>query len=111
MELARTGRYAPTYQMTRSPVRLRSGSVLTRVMKKIAKVAGDAGAKLRDRSRSVKLRVLAIARASRNKTEKGQEKLKQSYVKLLEATSRVVGQAKKFCARSPSGSSAATAPC
>jgi transposase, IS5 family len=65
-------------------------------MKKIAKVAGDAGAKLRDRSRSVKLRVLAIARASRNKTEKGQEKLKQSYVKLLEATSRVVGQAKKF---------------
>jgi IS5 family transposase len=70
--------------------------VLTRVMKKIGKVAGEAGTKLRDRSRAVKLRVLAIARASRNKTEKGQEKLKQSYVKLLEAASRVVGQAKKF---------------
>jgi len=70
--------------------------VLTRVMKKIGTVAGEAGTKLRDRSRAVKLRVLAIARASRNKTEKGQEKLKQSYVKLLEATSRVVGQAKKF---------------
>jgi IS5 family transposase len=70
--------------------------VLTRVMKKIGTVAGEAGTKLRDRSRAVKLRVLAIARASRNKTEKGQEKLKQSYVKLLEAASRVVGQAKKF---------------
>ena len=31
--------------------------VLTRTMKRIAKIAGKAGAKLRDRSRSVKLRV------------------------------------------------------
>jgi transposase, IS5 family len=59
-------------------------------------VAGAMGAKFRDRTRAVKLRVLAIARASRNKTEKGKQKLKQSYVKLLEATSRVVGQAKTF---------------
>jgi len=70
--------------------------VLTRIMKKVAEVAGDVGIRLRDRSRSVKLRVLAIARASRNKTEKGKEKLKQSYLKLLDATSRVVGQAKRF---------------
>ena len=32
--------------------------VLTRIMKKITAIAGAAGAKLRDRSRSVKLRVL-----------------------------------------------------
>jgi hypothetical protein len=70
--------------------------VLTRVMKRVSAVAGAAETKLRDRTRSVKLRVLAIARASRNKTEKGQQKLKQAYAKLLEATSRVVGQAKKF---------------
>jgi IS5 family transposase len=70
--------------------------VLTRVMKRVSAVAGAAGTKLRNRSRAVKLGVLAIARASRNKTEKGQQKLKQSYGKLLEATSRVVGQAKKF---------------
>jgi transposase, IS5 family len=70
--------------------------VLTRVMKAVSAVAGQAGTKLRNRTRSVKLRVLAIARASRNKTEKGQQKLKQAYGKLLEATSRVVGQAKKF---------------
>ncbi len=70
--------------------------VLTRVMKRVSEVAKEAGTKLRDRTRSVKLRVLAIARASRNKTEKGKEKLKQSYIQLLDATSRVVGQAKKF---------------
>jgi IS5 family transposase len=51
---------------------------------------------LRNRTRAVKLRVLAIARASRNKTEKGRQKLKQACGKLLESTSRVVGQAKKF---------------
>src|SRR5271166_2232391 len=40
--------------------------VLTRVMKKITAIAGEAGARLRDRSRSVKLRVLEIARAGDN---------------------------------------------
>ena len=39
--------------------------VLTRTMKKITKIAGAVGAKLRDRSRSVKLRMLEIARAAR----------------------------------------------
>ena len=70
--------------------------VLTRIMKKVAAVAGDAGVKMRDRSRSAKLKVLAIARASRNKTEQGRQKMKKAYVKLLEITSRVTGQAKKF---------------
>jgi IS5 family transposase len=70
--------------------------VLTRVMKKIGEIAGRTGTALRDRSRSVKLEVLAIARASRNKTESGKQKLKQAYAALLESTSRVVGQAKKF---------------
>jgi IS5 family transposase len=70
--------------------------VLTRIMKKVGEAAGEVGTRLRDRTRSVKLRVLAIARASRNKTEKGKEKLRQSYIKLLDAGSRVVGQAKRF---------------
>jgi transposase, IS5 family len=48
--------------------------VLTRVMKKVEKVAGQAGTALRDRTRAVKLKVLAIARASRNKTESGRER-------------------------------------
>lgn len=70
--------------------------VLTRVMKKVAAEAGSAGVSFRDRSRSVKRRILEIAFAARNKTEKGQQKIKAAYSKLLETTSRVVGQAKKF---------------
>jgi IS5 family transposase len=69
--------------------------VLTRVMKKVGKVAGQVGTALRDRTRSVKRKVLAIARASRNKTASGKEKMKKAYLGLLDATSRVVGQAKK----------------
>ena len=72
--------------------------VLTRVMKKVAAVAGQVGAPLRDRTRSVKHRILQIARASRDKSEKGKQKLAAAYGKLLETTSRVVGQAKKFSA-------------
>jgi IS5 family transposase len=65
-------------------------------MKRIAKIAGKAGAKLRDRSRSVKLRVLDIARAARSKAKQSQQKLKRAYGQLLNSTSRVVGQAKRF---------------
>lgn len=70
--------------------------VLIRTMKKITAIAGKAGTKLRDRSRSVKLRVLDIARAARAKGPQSQEKLKRTYGKLLNSTSRVVGQAKRF---------------
>ena len=70
--------------------------VLTRTMKKITKIAGTGGTALRDRSRSVQLKVLAIARAARAKGGQSQEKLKSGYSKLLHATSRVVGQAKRF---------------
>jgi IS5 family transposase len=44
--------------------------VLTRAMKKITAIAGEVGTKLRDRSRSVKLRVLDIARAARSKAKR-----------------------------------------
>jgi transposase, IS5 family len=70
--------------------------VLTRTMKKITKIAGEVGTKLRNRSRSVKLRVLDIARAARAKGPQSQERLKRNYRQLLESTSRVVGQARQF---------------
>ena len=70
--------------------------VLTRAMKKITAIVGDVGAKLRDRSRSVKLRVLDIARAARAKGPQSQERLKRGYGRLLASTSRVVGQAQRF---------------
>ena len=70
--------------------------VLIRTMRKITKIAGEAGAKLCDRSRSVKLRVLDIARAARAKTKPHKQRLERAYGKLLNSTSRVVGQAKRF---------------
>ena len=77
--------------------------VLTRTMKKITEIAGKVGAKLRDRSRSVKLRVLDVARAARSKAKQSQEKLKRAYGQLLNSTSRVVGQAKHFSAEVATG--------
>jgi transposase, IS5 family len=70
--------------------------VLIRTMKKVSKIVGAAGSKLCDRSRSVKLRVLDIARAARAKGKPHQERLKRAYWLLLNSTSRVVGQAKRF---------------
>jgi IS5 family transposase len=70
--------------------------VLTRSMQRIAKLAGRAGTKLRDRTRTVRYRVLEIARASRSRVAQGQERMKTCYRKLLYHTARVVGQAKRF---------------
>jgi IS5 family transposase len=70
--------------------------VLIRTMKKITGIVGAAGAKLRDRSRSVKLRVLEIARAARSKSPPSQARLKEAYRKLLDTTGRVLGQAQRF---------------
>lgn len=70
--------------------------VLTRLMKKATALSGAQGTKMRDRSRSVKLRVLDIARAARSKAPQSQEKLKQGYRRLLDSASRVAGQAKRF---------------
>jgi len=70
--------------------------VLTRLMKKATQIAGEVGTKLRNRSRSLKLRVVEIARVSRSKSPQSLERMKGMYEKLLEGTVRVVGQAKKF---------------
>ena len=70
--------------------------VLTRIMRKITNIAGKVGTNLRDRSRSVKLRLLEIGRVARAKGPLNQDKLKQRYSRLLDTTSRVVGQAKRF---------------
>jgi transposase, IS5 family len=77
--------------------------VLIRSMKKITAIAGEAGAKLRDRSRSAKRRVLDIARAARAKGEPHRERLARAYRHLLDSTSRVVGQAKRFAKEIASG--------
>ena len=77
--------------------------VLTRLMKKVTAIAGTAGAKLRDRMKSVGRRVAEIGRAARTKGEKGKEKLQPLYQKMLGITGRVVAQARRFSAEISSG--------
>jgi len=84
--------------------------VLVRTMKKITKIAGEVGTTLRDRSRSVKRRVFDIARAARSKTKQRSEKLTRAYDQLLNSTSRVVGQAKRFSAEISAGVKRSTNP-
>jgi IS5 family transposase len=84
--------------------------VLTRTMKKITKIAGAVGTKLCDRSRSVKFRLLEIGRIARTKAKGAinRDKLKERYNQLLNTTSRVVGQAKRFSAEIVEGVKQAT---
>src|ERR1700676_1917615 len=60
--------------------------VLTRTMKKITDIAGAAGTRLRDRSRSVKLRLFEIARIARAKGPLNRDRLQQRYRRLLNTT-------------------------
>ena len=70
--------------------------VLTRTMQQVTAIAGPVGATLRNRSRSVTRRLWEIGRIARSKGAPRQEKLTRAYQQLLAATSRVVGQAKRF---------------
>jgi len=70
--------------------------VLTRTMKHVAAIVGTVGATLRDRRRSVKFRLLEINRIVRSKGELRRGQLTHAYQQLVAATSRVVGQAKRF---------------
>ena len=70
--------------------------VLTRAMKRIAKLAGCAGAKLRDRTRSTRRCLVQIGRASRSRGEQGKQRMWQCYRRLMAIAGRVVGQAKRF---------------
>jgi IS5 family transposase len=84
--------------------------VLTRTMKKVAQLAGAAGEKLRDRSRSVRHRLIEIGRASRSRSEQGKAKLTQTYHKLLALSGRVVAQAQRFANEVAAGVKHATSP-
>ena len=70
--------------------------VLIRTMKKITNIVGAVGTKVRDRSRSMKFRLFEIARIARAKGPLNRERLQQRYRRLLDTTSRVVGQATRF---------------
>ena len=69
--------------------------VLTRTMKKIEAKSGGLKRKVRDRMRSVRKRVMAIALATRYRGEEGEERRKKQYRELLSLTRKVVNQARR----------------
>jgi len=73
--------------------------VLTRTMKKIEQKSGDnLKRKVRNRTRSINKRVIAIATASRHKGPEGDEKRKKQYKELLRYTRQVLNDARRVIA-------------
>src|SRR3989441_12844147 len=70
--------------------------VLTRTMKKIEQKAGGLKRKARDRMRSVRKRVLAIALSTRYLGTEGEARRKKQYRELLSLTRKTVNQAQRI---------------
>jgi transposase, IS5 family len=69
--------------------------VLTRTMKRIETKAGTLKRKVRNRTRSVNQRVIAIATASRHKGPEGEAKRKKQYKELLRFSRQVLNDTKR----------------
>ena len=72
--------------------------VLTRTMKKIESKSGGLKGKVRDRMRSIRKRVLAIALSTRLLGPAGEERRKRQYRELLSLTRKVMNQAQRVLA-------------
>jgi IS5 family transposase len=72
--------------------------VLTRTMKKIESKSGGLKRKVRDRMRSIRKRVLAIALSTRLLGPPGEQRRKREYRELLSLTRKVMNQAKRVLA-------------
>jgi len=68
---------------------------LTRTMKKIKSKSGGLKSKVRDRMRSIRKRVLAIALSARLLGPRGEERRKRQYRELLSLTRKVMNQAQR----------------
>jgi IS5 family transposase len=69
--------------------------VITRIVKKIQQVAKGVGEGFRDRKRSTGRRLIEIAVASRDRGERGKQKVTEAYEKLIASTKQVVKAAKE----------------
>lgn len=69
--------------------------VLTRTMKKVEQQAGKLKRGVRDRTRSVNKRVIAIATASRYRGEVGEQKRRKEYRELLRLTRQILNDTKR----------------
>jgi len=72
--------------------------VLTRTMKKIEKQAGKLKRKLRDRTRSVRKQMLAIALSGRVRGSEGEQRRQQRYGKLLHLSRQILNDARRVMA-------------
>jgi IS5 family transposase len=72
--------------------------VLTRTMKKIESKSGGLKRKVRDRMRSIRKRVLAIALSTRLLGKTGERRRKRQYRELLSLTRKVMNQAQRVMA-------------
>jgi len=70
--------------------------VLTRTMKQIEREVGDVGTRLRDRTRSVKHRLIEIGRSAMRKSEGAVARRTEAYRKLIVTSKKIMGQAKHF---------------
>jgi len=70
--------------------------VLTRLMKRVSEKVGGLTEQVRDRMRSIRKKVVAIAISSRQKGPKGEERRKERYRELLTLTRKVVNQAARI---------------
>jgi IS5 family transposase len=77
--------------------------VLTRTMKKIESKSGGLKRKVRDRMRSIRKRVLAIALSTRLLGPRGDEPRKRQYRELLSLTRKVMNQAERVLAEVKQG--------
>jgi IS5 family transposase len=70
--------------------------VMTRTMKQIEREVGEVGTRLRDRTRSVKHRLIEIGRSAMRKSEEAVARRTEAYRKLMATTDKVMVQAKLF---------------
>jgi len=73
-------------------------ALLTRTMKKIETEAGRLKRKVRNRTRSISKRVVAIATASRHKGEEGEAKRRKQYKGLLRYSRQILNDTKRVIA-------------
>jgi transposase, IS5 family len=84
--------------------------VMTRTMKQIERKVGDVGTRLRDRTRSVKHRLIEIGRSAMRKSEEGVARRTEAYRKLMATTKKVMGQAERFSQEVAAGVKQASTP-
>jgi IS5 family transposase len=84
--------------------------VMTRTMKRIEREVGEVGTRLRDRSRSLKYRLIESGRSAMRRSEGAVARRSEAYRKLMATTKKVMEQAKCFSEEVAAGVKRASTP-